>query len=97
MPAVLVPLIVVHVCAVIAKLRIFFVIPRLSTVAEVTRFLQRYRPFERTVDWILWITGAGLLYFASWQMLRQTWMIVSLVLYLLVFVMVRFALTKELI
>ncbi|MDQ0189970.1 DUF2269 family protein [Alicyclobacillus cycloheptanicus] len=96
MPAVMIPLIVVHVVAVIAKLSVFFVIPRLANVEAVQGFLARYRPFERTADWILWITGAGLLYFASWQMLRQTWMIVSLALYLLVFVMIRYALMKEL-
>ncbi|WDL98213.1 DUF2269 family protein [Alicyclobacillus sp. ALC3] len=96
MPAVLVPFIVVHVSAVIAKLGVFFRIPRLQSVAEVNGFLKRYKPYERTADWILWVTGAGLLYFASWQMLRQTWMIVSIGLYLLVFVMVRYALMKEL-
>lgn len=96
MPTVLIPLIVVHVSAVVAKLGVFFRIPRLQSVADVKTFLQRYKPYERTADLILWITGAGLIYFASWQMLRQTWMLVSIGLYLLVFVMVRYALMKEL-
>lgn len=97
MPAVLVPLIVVHVCAVVSKLSVFFVIPRLTSVQAVQGFLRKFRPYERGADWILWLTGAGLLYFASWQMLRQTWMIVSILLYLLVFVMIRYALMKELV
>lgn len=96
MPTVLVPLIVVHICAVVAKLSVFFRIPKLTNVESVQGFLRRFRPYERTADWTLWITGAGLLFFARWQMLRQTWMIVSIALYLLVFVMIRYALMKEL-
>ena len=95
MPPVLLPLIVVHVTAVLAKLTIFVIIPRLKTVDSVRRVLTKYRPYERTADTVLWVTGAGLVYFASWQMLRQTWMIASIILYLLVFLAIRFALTRE--
>lgn len=96
MPAIFVPLIILHVTAVLAKLSVFFAIPRLRSVEQVTAFLRRYRPLERAADWILWLTGAALLYFTSWKMLRQTWMLASIFLYLLVFLLIRFALTKEL-
>jgi hypothetical protein len=96
MPAVFIPLIVVHVGAVLAKLSVFFVVPRLDSVERVKAFIQRFRPVERTADWILWITGAGLLACTSWRMLMQTWMLVSIGLYVIVFLTVRFALTKEL-
>jgi hypothetical protein len=95
-PAVLIPLIVIHVSAVLAKLGVFFVIPRLDSVEQVRRFVQRYRPVEKTADWILWLTGAGLVAFTSWRILLQTWMLVSIGLYLIVFLAVRFALTREL-
>jgi hypothetical protein len=95
-PAVLIPLIVIHVSAVLAKLGVFFVIPRLNSVEQVRRFVQRYRPVEKTADWILWLTGAGLVAFTRWRILLQTWMLVSIGLYLIVFLAVRFALTREL-
>lgn len=96
MPTVMVPFIVVHIVAVLSKLTVFFAIPQLNSVDSVRRFTARYRPFERTADAVLWLTGGGLLYFASWSMLRQTWMIVSLALYLFVFLSIRYALTREL-
>jgi hypothetical protein len=96
MPAVMVPLIVVHVIAVLSKLSLFVAVPRLNSVDQVKIFMARYRPFEKTANWVLWITGAGLLYFASWRMLMQTWMWVSIALYLLVFFFMKFALLKEL-
>lgn len=92
----MVVLIAVHVVAVMSKLSLFVAVPRLRTVDEVQHFLKRYKPFEKTANWILWITGAGLLYFASWRMLEQTWMLVSIGLYLLVFFFIRFALMREL-
>lgn len=95
MPSAIVPLIIIHVSAVLAKLSVFFAIPRLRTVEQVKLFLKKYRPFERSADWILWLTGAGLVYFASWQMMKQAWMIASIILYIIVFVLIRFALTKE--
>jgi Predicted integral membrane protein (DUF2269) len=88
--------VLIHVTAVFAKLGMFFIIPRLHTVEQVRRFLERYRPYERVVDIILWVTGLLLCYFAKWQMMRQTWMIVSLLLYLLVFVLIRVVLTRSL-
>ncbi len=96
MPVVLMPLIVIHVSAVLAKLGIFFVIPRLNSVEQVRHFVERYRPVEKAADWILWLTGAGLVAFSSWHILLQTWMLVSIGLYLIVFLAVRFALTREL-
>jgi quinol-cytochrome oxidoreductase complex cytochrome b subunit len=95
-PAVLIPLIVIHVSAVLAKLGVFFVIPWLDSVEQVRRFVERYRPVEKAADWILWLTGAGLIAFTSWRILLQTWMLVSIGLYLVVFLAVRFALTREL-
>lgn len=89
--------VIIHVVAVFAKLGMFFVVPRLRTVEQVRYFLQKYRPYERVVDIVLWITGLLLCYFAKWQMMRQTWMIVSLILYLLVFVLIRVVLTRELV
>lgn len=96
MPTVLIPLIVVHVTAVLSKFSLFFAIPRLRSVEAVRGFLAKYRPFERAIDGVLWLTGALLIYFTSWQMLRQTWMIVAIALYLLVFVTIRVAITRVL-
>lgn len=95
-PPVMILILILHIVAVLSKLTVFLVIPRLDSVASVRTFLVRYRPFERTADVVLWITGLLLLYFARWSMLRQTWMIVSIALYLLVFIAIRFGLTREL-
>ena len=96
MPTVLVLLITLHIAAVLAKLSLFFAIPRLKSVEHVKAFLRRYRPFERSADVTLWVTGASLIYFASWKLLFQSWMLISLGLYLLVFLLIRFVLTREL-
>jgi uncharacterized membrane protein SirB2 len=95
-PTVVLALIIVHVVAVLLKLALFFIIPRLANVDEVRNFLKRWRPVQRAADWVLWITGAGLLAFTDWRLLKQTWMLVSIALYLLVFVLIRVALMKEL-
>lgn len=96
MPIVLVFIILIHVLAVLAKLRIFFAIPRLKSVEAVKIFQHHYRKFERIADGILWVTGISLLAFAKWKMLQQTWMLVSIALYIIVFLAIRFALTREL-
>ncbi|MDP9727602.1 DUF2269 family protein [Alicyclobacillus tolerans] len=96
MPAIFMPVLVVHLIAVCSKLTIFFAIPRLRSVAGVTRFIQRYRPFETTANILLWITGGLLVLFSSLKMLEQAWMIISLLLYLLVFVAIRYGLFREL-
>lgn len=96
MPILLVPLIVIHVMAVISKLSLFFIVPRLHSVEQVRHFIQRYKPFERGANWVLWITGAGLLFLARWKILMETWMLVSIGLYLLVFFFIKFALIREL-
>lgn len=96
MPTALLPLIVVHVSAVLAKMSVFFVVPKLQNVEQVRDFLRRYRPFERAANWVLWLTGLSLLWLFNFRMLRQTWMIVSLALYLLVFVTIRYGLMREL-
>ncbi|GMA49599.1 hypothetical protein GCM10025857_09560 [Alicyclobacillus contaminans] len=96
MPVVFVPLLIVHIGAVLTKLSVFFVVPRLDSVERVRSFIRRFRPVERTSDALLWITGAGLIAFTSWRMLLQPWMLASIALYIVVFLAVRFALTKEL-
>jgi hypothetical protein len=95
-PGLFFPILILHVLAVTLKLAVFFFVPRLKNVEEVRRFLGRYRPYERTADWLLWITGALLLYVAGWRMLLQSWMLISIGLYLIVFLAIRFALMKEL-
>lgn len=95
MSTIMLILIIVHVSAVMAKLAIFFIIPRLRDVEQVRATLVAYKPFERTADWVLWLTGAGLVYFANWKMLTQAWMLASIGLYLIVFIAIRFALTRE--
>jgi uncharacterized membrane protein len=96
LPAIFLPILIVHCTAVFSKLAVFFAIPRLKSVAAVEGFVRRYRPLERSANWILWITGGLLVYFSSLKMLEQTWMIVSLLLYLLVFVAIRYGLFREL-
>jgi len=96
MPIVLIPFILIHITAVLSKLRIFIAVPKLKSVQEVQSFMSKYKPYERIADWILWLSGIGLLYFAGWKMLIQPWMLISIGLYLIVFIAIRFALINEL-
>lgn len=96
MPAGFFALIIVHVSAVLVKISLFFAIPRLRSVDDVRTFLSRWRPVQRGADWVVWLTGAGLIALTNWHLLTQTWMLVSIVLYLLVFVLIRFVLMREL-
>ncbi len=90
MTATLTALIIIHILAVISKLAIFVLVPRVDSVASAQALMARYRPFERGFDWVLWITGALLLVFAR-VLLTKPWMLISIVLYTLVFVLIRTA------
>jgi hypothetical protein len=82
--------IIIHILAVICKLGIFVLVPRVDSVAAAEGLIARYKPYERTFDWVLWITGAALLLFAR-VLLSKPWMLVSIALYTLVFILIRVA------
>lgn len=90
MTATLTIIIIIHILAVLCKLAIFVLVPRVDSVVSAQTLMARYRPFERSFDWVLWITGALLLVFAR-VLLTQPWMLISIVLYTLVFILIRTA------
>ena len=96
MPAVFIPLIVVHVGAVLAKLSVFFVVPRLTVWNASKRSSSGSDRWKERPTGFCGSPEPGLLACTSWRMLMQTWMLVSIGLYIIVFLAVRFALTKEL-
>lgn len=86
----------VHLLAVLAKLSLFPFIPRLRDVARVRTFYERYRRVDRIANWTMWITGALLLTVTSWSLLLQPWLLISMLLYILVFVAIRYVLVRRL-
>jgi len=91
-----IPILVVHLLAVVAKLSLFPLIPRLRDVHSVQVFYSRYKKMDRFANWAMWTTGVLLLWVTSWRLLLQTWMLLSLFLYILVFVAIRYVLVRRL-
>ncbi|MCI0183247.1 MAG: DUF2269 family protein [Acidibacillus sp.] len=79
----------VHLLAVLAKISVFFTIPRLKDVESVQSFFRRYQVTDRIANYTMWITGALLLVVTSWKLLLQMWLLVSMLLYILVFLLIR--------
>lgn len=73
-----------HLLAVFAKLGLLFVIPGLKNVAQVQTFLGKYKKFDAAANWTLWVTG-GLLVVANFRLLFQMWLLVSMLIYMVVF------------
>lgn len=78
-----------HLLAVTVKLGLLFLIPRLKNVADVQSFLVKYKKWDSLANWLLWITGAALIFTTSLQYLLQTWLIVSMLLYVIIFWIVK--------
>lgn len=78
-----------HLCAVLVKLGVLFYIPRLKTVENVEKFLVWYKKIDRTADYTLWITAAGMVLSTSWQLLLQMWLLVSMLIYMLIFIIIK--------
>ncbi|MBN6185570.1 hypothetical protein JQN58_01050 [Aneurinibacillus sp. BA2021] len=80
---------ILHLLAVTAKLAVLFLIPRLKDVEQTRRFLVFYRKLDRTADIALWGTGLAFFFVTSFQYLMQMWLIVSMLLYMFVFYMLK--------
>ncbi len=78
-----------HLIAVIAKLAVLFLIPRLKDVEQTRRFLATYRKFDRAADLLLWASGIAFFFVTSLAYLMQMWMLVSILLYMFVFYMIK--------
>ncbi|MFT9846142.1 hypothetical protein [Aneurinibacillus sp. REN35] len=78
-----------HLLAVTAKLAVLFLIPRLKDVEQTKRFLVFYRKLDWTADIALWVTGLAFFFVTSFQYLMQMWLIVSMLLYMFVFYMLK--------
>lgn len=78
-----------HLLAVTAKLAVLFLIPRLKDVEQTKRFLVFYRKLDLTADIALWGTGLAFFFVTSFQYLMQMWLIVSMLLYMFVFYMLK--------
>lgn len=78
-----------HLAAVLAKLSVFAYVPRLRDAEAVKAFFARYKRWDRIANWAMWITGALLIAVTSWRFLLQAWLLVSMLLYILLFVIIR--------
>lgn len=89
-------ILIVHLTAVAAKLTLFPFIPRLRDVKSVRAFYKWYRPLDRAANWTLWLTGILLVAVTSWKLLLQMWLLVSILLYIVVFLAIRMILVRRL-
>ncbi|KIV52610.1 hypothetical protein AM501_28975 [Aneurinibacillus migulanus] len=78
-----------HLLGVAAKLAVLFLIPRLKDVEQTRSFLVTYRKLDITADIILWGTGLAFFFVTSFQYLMQMWLLVSMLLYMFVFYMLK--------
>ncbi|MDI3328622.1 MAG: DUF2269 family protein [Alicyclobacillaceae bacterium] len=78
-----------HLGAVAVKLAVLFYVPRLKDVRQIRAFLGTYRRLDWITDWVLWLTGAGFFFVTSWEYLLQLWLLVSMLIYLLIFIMIK--------
>ncbi|MCY0875217.1 MAG: DUF2269 family protein [Firmicutes bacterium] len=90
------PILIVHLLAVTAKLVLFPFVPRLRDVKSVRAFYTWYRPLDRISNWVLWITGFLLVAVTSWRLLLQMWLLLSILLYIVVFLAIRMVLVRRL-
>ncbi len=90
------PILVVHLLAVIAKISVFFTIPKLRDVQSVQAFFRRYQRVDRMANYTMWMTGVLLILVTSWRLLLQMWLLVSMLLYILVFLLIRGILFRRL-
>jgi hypothetical protein len=86
----------VHVATVAVKLAVLFYIPRLKDVAQIQQFLGKYKKMDRWTDYSLWVTGILLFATTSWRLLLQRWLLLSMLIYSLVFVLIKVVLIRRL-
>lgn len=78
-----------HLFAVTIKLGLLFLIPRLQDVAQVQAFLGKYTKWDSIANWLLWLTGGAMVLTTSLEYLLQLWLLVSMLLYMIVFWIVK--------
>ncbi|MGZ4032797.1 MAG: hypothetical protein ACXVP2_11635, partial [Tumebacillaceae bacterium] len=82
-------ILVFHLLAVIVKLGVLFYIPTLKDVMQIKNFLGIYKKIDRWADIILWASGAGMVLATSWRLLLQMWLLVSMLIYVLIFYIIK--------
>lgn len=79
-----------HMAGVFVKLGLLFYIPFLKdNVEKLKSFVVRYKQIDRYASWSLWITGFGFFFVTSWEFLMEFWLQVSMLLYVLIFYIIK--------
>jgi Zn-dependent protease with chaperone function len=89
-------ILVLHLLAVSAKLIVLLKIPRLKNAEQTKQFLQSYRKWDITADVMIWITGLSFFFVTTFAYLMQTWLLVSMFLYMLIFFVMKKVLIRGL-
>jgi hypothetical protein len=79
----------IHLLAVLVKLGVLFYIPALKNVAQIQAFLGKYKVIDRYANYSLWGTGIGMVLATSIELLFQMWLLVSMLLYTLIFYIIK--------
>lgn len=82
-------LLTIHLFAVTVKLAVLFRTPFLQDKDGVVAFLSTYKKVDRTSDLTLWITAVGMILTTSIQYLLQMWLLVSMLLYTIIFWLIK--------
>lgn len=82
-------ILVFHLIAVLIKLGVLFYIPTLKDVTQIKSFLGVYKKIDRWADIVLWASGAGMVLATSWRLLLQMWLLVSMLIYVLIFYIIK--------
>jgi hypothetical protein len=82
-------ILVFHLIAVLIKLGVLFYIPTLKDVTQIKSFLGVYKKIDRWADIVLWASGAGMVLATSWRLLMQMWLLVSMLIYVLIFYIIK--------
>jgi hypothetical protein len=82
-------ILVFHLIAVLIKLGVLFYIPTLKDVTQIKSFLGVYKKVDRWADIVLWASGAGMVLATSWRLLLQMWLLVSMLIYVLIFYIIK--------
>ena len=84
-----------HLLAVVIKFGVLFYIPFLKNVEMIRKFLDLYKKVDSYSNWALWLTGAGMVLATSIEYLLQMWLLVSMLLYTLVFYVIKRVLVRR--
>lgn len=79
----------IHLLAVVIKLGVLFYIPALKDVAQIQAFLGKYKTIDRYANYSLWGSGFGMVAVTSIELLFQMWLLVSMLLYTLIFYIIK--------